>query len=200
MLRLSWLPFLTVAAIFSGCGREEDLRVYDAEKSTRPVVFNTPDGWHRGQPMRSVGEIAAWEAIEGVHRLRITAGYFQTKSPDLLADKADLLANINRWREQQVGLDPITEADLERELTKREINGDVVHLVRLEGPPDAPRREAIWAALFNAKKRTWFLKLRGPLDAARAQQSTFDSWVPRAVAAIKHAVREPTEEELAHGD
>jgi hypothetical protein len=89
---------------------------------------------------------------------------------------------------------------MEQQLKRRTIDGLTVHLVDIQSPESALRREVILGAIFTNKKRTWFLKLRGPLDAARAQQSTFDSWVPRAIAAINHAVREPTEEESAHGD
>lgn len=63
--------------------------------------------------------------------------------------------NINRWR-QQVGLEPIAEADLDKSITKIDANGTEVIVTDLDGP-----QVRMLAAIVPAKDQTWFLKMTG---------------------------------------
>jgi hypothetical protein len=187
----------------AGCGKDEDLRVYDAASTPKPVVFNTPDTWRRGAARREFGEVYAWIAVDGDdQKLQITISRFDPK-------QFDMLENVNRWR-RQVGLSAVTEAELKTEVKPQQVDQYKLQSIELIGPekPDGaaakvglPRtREATWLAIFTAKGRLWILKLRGPLDFAQREKATFDDWVPRAVRAIDYAVVEPSNEEQEYGD
>ena len=73
-------------------------------------------------------------------------------------DVGGILANVNRWR-QQVGLEPVTDAQLP-ELVEAFDNGSFTgHTMRL----DWPQQTLIGAAIYEpAADRTWFVKALGP--------------------------------------
>jgi hypothetical protein len=205
-----WLSLLTVAAaLLTGCGRDEPIRVYETAATPRPRTMEPPAHWRRVPPGRmDPGDILSkFETGEGRDRVQINVS-----SPN----NDDPLANINRWR-NQLGLGPIDEKDLPGQLTALKVDqyeGKYAEMVAPERSPDekadeagipphlAKRpavREAIYVAMVPAKGRTWFFRLKGPVAAAEREKATFKAFVENSMKAIALAVREPTSEEAADG-
>jgi hypothetical protein len=79
------------------------------------------------------------------------------------------LANINRWR-RQLGVEPITEAQLSGALSPLEVTGAQTYLVDFPNP-DTRRRMA--AAGVTRGERTWFFKLTGEEALVARERGAF---------------------------
>jgi hypothetical protein len=77
------------------------------------------------------------------------------------------LANINRWR-QQVGLDPIVEANLDKTTTKVDAGGIQVIVADLDGP-----QQRMLAVIVPDKDQTWFLKMTGDKELVGKNKDDF---------------------------
>jgi hypothetical protein len=89
----------------------------------RPVQWDLPEGWREVEPNRRFGQVAAFQLPEG-------------GPPAVTISQAggDLLLNVNRWRTQQLGLPPITEADLPQVTKDGKINGIPATFVDMATP------------------------------------------------------------------
>ncbi len=77
------------------------------------------------------------------------------------------LANVNRWR-GQIGLSPITEADLGRTSQHLDFNG--LHCTFVDfANPDGANPQRILGAIVPFEGATWFFKMMGP-DALVARE------------------------------
>jgi hypothetical protein len=72
-----------------------------------------------------------------------------------------LLANINRWRTQQLGLPAATDAELPKLTTEFDVTGGKATLVDFAGAGELAGQRMV-AAIVNRSDRTWFFKLTGP--------------------------------------
>lgn len=78
-----------------------------------------------------------------------------------------ILANVNRWL-GQVGMSPTDEQGLSQYLSDRMIDEKPAKLVLAESD-----EQALYAAILLHKGRSWFLKLMGDVDLARAEKENF---------------------------
>ncbi len=101
-----------------------------------------------------------------------TAGRVEITLIDLDRAAGDRLANINRWR-GQVGLPPITEAELPKAITSVSIAGQMGDFVELPGDPAAEKAQSILGVIFDRGEQTWFLKLQGSPELAVAEKEHF---------------------------
>jgi hypothetical protein len=82
---------------------------------------------------------AGWEAVT-VQSMIPRIATFRMKSGDTAVDLAvsrtggELLANVNRWRVQQAGVNPITGADIETKCRVLTVDGRRVVVVDVSGP------------------------------------------------------------------
>ena len=99
-----------------------------ADKGDHPLEWKLPDGWQPVAEAKAPPERYATLRIEakGVPTLELTV----TKFPGAVGG---LLANVNRWR-NQIGLQPVGQADLESVAKQEKINGDPVTVVDMVGP------------------------------------------------------------------
>jgi hypothetical protein len=79
------------------------------------------------------------------------------------------LANINRWR-GQVGLPPISDAEVPGAVVRIQSNGLSFAVVDLAGP-QSPKR--LLGAIVPFGEGTWFFKLMGPDSLVAAQKGAF---------------------------
>lgn len=86
------------------------------------------------------------------------------------------LANVNRWR-GQVGLAPITEAELTQTATTVEADGKPARLVDMTG---ANGQQRIIAVIGAREGETTFYRLSGNPDLVGAQRDTFLAFVKSA--------------------
>lgn len=88
-------------------------------------------------------------------------------------DVGGLLANVNRWR-NQIGLSPITEENLDKEIERLNVNGKEVILLYIE---NEEQNQATEAAIFNHEDNSWFFKMTGPTETVENNASDFRKFV-----------------------
>jgi hypothetical protein len=131
------------------------------------LTFKTPEGWSVGQVggMRA----AAFEVTEGEQKVEVTA-------ISLPATGSDLLANVNRWREQ-LDLGPMTQDELAKSLELVPIGESTAEYIEIYGAEDSAPRKAIFGAIANAGSVTWFFKLTGNAELAQRERGRFQEFV-----------------------
>ena len=82
-------------------------------------------------------------------------------------DVGGLLANINRWA-GQIGLQPITEAQLQQVTAQTTISGHGGLYVTLLGP-----ERSILGGILPFHGDTWFFKMSGPAASIAEQEAAF---------------------------
>jgi hypothetical protein len=137
----------------------------------RPVVqYTVPTGW-KEIASRSAFRVASFEVIAGGQRADVSI------SP-LAGTAGGLLANVNRWRREQLGLPVIDEAELRRSLHTIDVAGTAAQYVELVGPESAgPERQSILGVILQRADQTWFFKMTGPADLVAQQKSAFEEFV-----------------------
>ena len=82
------------------------------------------------------------------------------------------LENVNRWR-KQVGLGPISQAELAREAKKVDISGTEGRLFEISGAASDAGRTNIIAATLGHDGTTWFFKMMGEDSLVREEKDAF---------------------------
>lgn len=82
-----------------------------------------------------------------------------------------LLANVNRWR-AQIGLAPVAQAQVDRELQQIEVEDKASPYVDLVGP-----KLRMVTVIISRGEVTWFVKMFGPKDAVAEQKPAFEAFV-----------------------
>jgi len=121
-----------------------------------------PDGWRESAdrpPMRH----ATYHFDDDDGEIEVAI----TRFP---GDVGGMLANVNRWR-GQVGLGPVTEADLPAMLDEFTNPGYVGHTIHLEGD----RSDMLVASIYERNvDRTWFVRvIASPEVAQRVKDEVF---------------------------
>ncbi len=174
---VTWVSFVSQSASGGaghpppGQGRSPDDAGPDdagkASQPTSPLTYETPDGWIPGR----IGGLrkAAFEiAAEGQHA--------EMTVIDLAPAAAELLPNINRWR-GQIQLDKMTQAQLDEQLQKIEVDGNQGQYIDLVGPADAKPRQAMLGVIALAEGRAWFFKLKGDAKLVAQEKNRFEDFV-----------------------
>jgi hypothetical protein len=127
-------------------------------------TYEVPKGWSPGT-MNAMRK-AAFAVTDGDQKIEIT----------ISTAGGDLLANINRWR-GQIGLDAMTQSELDQQIKKLKIGKSAGDYIELTGPADAPRRQSIYGVVVVEAGQTWFFKLVGDTALAEREKSNFESFV-----------------------
>jgi hypothetical protein len=180
-----WAPWLLLAAL-TGCGRDE-VQVYQVAKEAEPPAAQPaamppghPDtgggGSGGGTPKLQWKLPAGWEeAPPGEMR----AASFRVKGADGKQAEVSVvplpglagsdLDNVNRWR-GQVGLAPVSEAELSKLAQPVEVGGQAAQLYEQAGQnPGSGEATRILAAVLRREGVAWFFKMTGE-DGLVAQQ------------------------------
>jgi hypothetical protein len=112
---------------------------------------------------------AAFEVTDGGQKAEVTAISLPTSG-------SDLLANVNRWRDQ-LQLAPTTQAELAESLEKVPIGERTAEYIEIYGAEDAAPRQAIYGVVANAGPVTWFFKLTGSAELAQRERERFKKFV-----------------------
>lgn len=83
-----------------------------------------------------------------------------------------LLANINRWR-GQIGLAPLTEAQLPAESATLESAGLTFTTIEIVGEPAGGSATRVLGAILYRGDEAWFFKLSGPDAVVAAERTAF---------------------------
>jgi hypothetical protein len=134
---------------------------------TPKFQYTLPAGWEVG------GELVK----SGIPRVAV----FQVKDGNRKAEVAVTIvgggvkANIDRWR-GQVGLGPIDEEKMTKEVTPMMVGGNPALFVDLSVDGKADRK-GILGAVVRRGPEDWFFKLDGPADIAAKQKSAFEAFL-----------------------
>jgi len=91
-----------------------------------------------------------------------------------------LLMNVNRWR-GQLGLSPLSEAEITKELTAVETPGGKTMMLDVMGTDAKTGKKArLVAAIVPQPGRTWFYKLMGNEQVVAGQKDAFTKFVQTA--------------------
>jgi hypothetical protein len=169
----------------AGCRREEAVKTYIApkdappgqvtateEQQDQPIHWTVPPGWKAVQPGPML--IAAYQPEENPG-LKLTVSQVTA----MASGSATVLMNVNRWR-GQLGLPPVSEAEVAKLVKPVPLQGHEALLIDLEGPKpaagDQPQQRML-ASLIPDNDRVWVYKLTGPADAVAAQTAFFEGVV-----------------------
>ncbi len=87
------------------------------------------------------------------------------------------LANVNRWR-GQIGLEPIGEVDLTKELHSLDVQGGKAMVIDMSGTdPRTQQKARVIAAIVSVAGRTWFYKLMGSAPLVDRESVAFTKFV-----------------------
>ena len=96
-------------------------------------------------------------------------------------DGGGLLANVNRWRTTQLGLGPVTEADLPKDIQTIDLPAGKASLVDLTGQDAKTGQKAqLLAVILPRSGETWFYKLMGNTDVVQQEKDAFMKFVQSA--------------------
>jgi len=114
------------------------------------ISWELPEGWKlddKPAPMRFATILVPAEPKP----LQLTVSRFG-------GDAGGMLANINRWR-GQIGLAPVSEEDLPKQIKDVETAGAKASVADMENPHTKQR---LIGVILPAGEQTWFFKLTGP--------------------------------------
>lgn len=172
--------------VLSGCGREE-IQTYRIPKESRLTLAQggLPEGHpplsESGPPSLSWKRPEGWEEVPP-GQMRVAS--FNVKGPEgKVADVSVVplgglaggdLANVNRWRVQQLGLEPVDEKGLKRLAEPVQIGGRPADLYDLAGTnPASGEPMRILGAIQHRDGTAWFFKMTGPEELVAAQKPAF---------------------------
>ena len=97
-----------------------------------------------------------------------------SKSP---GDGGGLLANVNRWR-GQLGLGPLAEADLAKEIQPLDLPGGKASVADISGQDARSGQKArLLAVVIPRSGETWFYKLMGDAQVVQQEKDAFVKFV-----------------------
>lgn len=158
---------LLLSVAFLGCMDESQIRTYTIPAGEEPMTtdrlkpmfagkdrpavtlpdFDRPAEWRAAASDQF--SAAAFAAGPDDRPVRITI----TQTPAAMG----LLAQLNRWR-RQVGMDPMTEEDIDKQVGTLQIGEVEASFVQFSGPTG----DSITGAVAEVGEQMWFFKMRGP--------------------------------------
>ncbi|MCA9075006.1 MAG: hypothetical protein KDA93_08240 [Planctomycetaceae bacterium] len=127
--------------------------------SSSALAFETPEGWETGKA--STMRVASFAVTEGDQSLDISA----------MMAGGDELSNVNRWR-GQVGLDNITQEQLDASAKQLNVDGTTGRLFNLVG-----EEQTIVAVMVPQGGQSWFFKMMGDPALAERELENFEAFV-----------------------
>ena len=135
-----------------------------------PLKYSVPEGW-KEVPSQKAFRVASFDVEANGKRADVSV------SP-LSGPAGGLLANVNRWRTEQLGLPEVNDEQLRESLQRIEVAGSEANYVHLVGPDSAvENRQAILGVILERGGQTWFFKMTGPADLVAQQRAAFETFV-----------------------
>jgi len=89
-----------------------------------------------------------------------------------------VLPNVTRWRVQQLGLPPISEEELSKQMQTMEVAGMKGTLVDMTGTDMKTGKKArLVGIIVPADGNTWFYKLMGDVQVVEQQKDVFTKFI-----------------------
>jgi hypothetical protein len=133
----------------------------------QPPKYTKPEGWTESTADMS---LVSFRVAKGDQAVQITV-------TPLSGGGGGLLPNVNRWR-AQVGLEEISQEQLDKQLRQIEVAGIPGNYVDLTGPESAGnQRQSILAVVFERDSTNWFIKMKGPAELVAKEKANFETFV-----------------------
>ncbi len=156
------------------------------ETAAAPAVPATPDG---NQTAGSIWTVPSdWQALPPSQFL--LAEYAVTGTGGAKADVnvaeldgtgGGLLANVNRWRHTQLGLDEVDQSGLGKMVSTFDANGRSASLVDLTGTDSKTGQPSrLVGVILPQNGQTWFYKLMGDTNVVAQQKDAFIKFIQSA--------------------
>lgn len=132
-----------------------------------PISYTTPAGWEETGPRRNMGIVVltTFQVKDGDKQAEVQV-------TPLPPSAMSVLSQVNRWRDQ-VGLGPVSQADLDRAPPKKlKVAGKECELIDLAGP--AKRQLVAW---FPAGRQVYYVKMIGAPELVGQQREKFESFL-----------------------
>lgn len=130
-----------------------------------PIRFQAPADWQTTVPPQF--SIAAFTAEQEGRTARIS----------ISNSGGDLLANVNRWR-QQIQLGPIDQDALDGAATKLKVDGRDAIYVELIGRAASEGQQAVYGIVISdSPGQSWFVKMMGDAAVAYRERERFLNFV-----------------------
>lgn len=162
-------PAPTAPASMDAAAADAAMRSTPVPTSTGPgLAWTAPAHWRNGgeRTMRVATLIVPGRDGSADGEISVTA---------FPGDVGGNLANVNRWR-QQLGLPPISEAELGATLQHLDVGSLHVDVVELVGPGQPPAQRVL-GAIAPYGTSTWFFKFTGPDALVAAERDTFLAFI-----------------------
>jgi len=134
------------------------------------LVWDAPSGWsadESGDRRRT-----AYHVTEGDRQVEITV-------LELPGTVEKLLPNVNLWR-RQVGLEEITQDQLDQGVMPFQVAGMAGHYIELLGPEGAQPRLAALRVLAGQAGKTWLISMAGEADLVLREKERFQAFLNSA--------------------
>ncbi|HEY0945810.1 MAG TPA: hypothetical protein VGD81_11100 [Opitutaceae bacterium] len=185
--------FAVLIALVAGC-RDNSVKAYRVPKEKEPEApaataaagdTNAPPPGMAGTPVATAGGAgltwaapSGWESRQGSAMRKatyaITGEGGATAELAVTAFPGDVggdLANVNRWR-GQIGLPPISAAELPAALERFEANGLKIAVADLTASSGTPPTRVL-GGIVPHDGSTWFFKLTGPAPLLEREKAAF---------------------------
>ncbi|HWB11276.1 MAG TPA: hypothetical protein VG826_18755 [Pirellulales bacterium] len=126
------------------------------------LTYEVPQGW-REEPPSGIRK-ASFRIAEGETTADVSI-------IDLEASVAELLPNVNRWREQ-IKLGPTTQREIDKQVQSIAVGDREGQYLEMLGDD-----KATLVAILKAAGRAWFIKLTGDKSLVEGQRDHFKSFV-----------------------
>ena len=131
--------------------------------------WEVPAGWQESLPGPPL--LARFE-------IRGDGGQAQVTVSALPQDAGGLLANVNRWRVQQLGLSAASEANLSQLITALDVMGGKAMLLDMSGQNQMTKEKVrLISVIVPREGQTWFYKLMGDPAVAGREKTAFIKFV-----------------------
>jgi hypothetical protein len=173
-----WVACAAAFSLLAACG-DEQIQEHEVAKGVEPIVPSEAPAHPEQAPAPEVDPDSpwvvpeGWSPVPGERPMRLAtfeipdpAGAIEVAVTRFPGDVGGVLANINRWR-GQMGLGPVSEAELETFIQRFEAPGYTGYWARIRGE----QQHMIAAGVHEAgADRTWFVRvIAGPDAADRVQ-------------------------------
>ena len=149
----------------AGMGQPMKPPVAPAQEPSQLPQFTIPQGWQQVNP--KAFSVATFKTGPGDRAAEVTVS----------SVGGGLLMNVNRWRTQQLGLPPVSEEQLQKEMRTLDVASVKAAYFELIGPQKEGRRQAILGVVAEHAGSPWVFKMTGPADTVTAQKAAFEAFV-----------------------
>ena len=137
------------------------------EKDRVPFIYEVPNSWAVKEPPLPGFAVAAFVASDGSRKAIVSLTPLKN---------ADLVANVNRWRTDTLGLAAGTRAGIERDAHSLKVAGLDANYVDIVNPAKNGDNRVL-GVIISTDDGAWVIRMFGPDDLVGNQKANFETFV-----------------------